>query len=242
MLNYRQPSIDQRRGSRGDGQHRAHFVVRASACDFYSPRPSPVARPFLSGLQSPVSAFSSPPFLQILSSCLKFKIQNPKSPLPSPATSHQPLATAATPLIHHPKFNIQNLPGPPTRYALPVTSSRRSRKAQRRMHHAGAAKRVGGPPQRLRHNPPSCKSCSFCKSCLKFIQNPKSPRPSPVARPFLSGLQSPVSAFSSPPFLQILSSCLKFTQNSKSTIQNFLIPPFPLLQSLRQPPVQDSLK
>ena len=78
MLNDRQPSIDQRRGSRGDGQHRAHFVVRASACDFYSLRPSPVARPFLSGLQSPVSAFSSPPFLQILSSCLKFT-KNPNS-------------------------------------------------------------------------------------------------------------------------------------------------------------------
>ena len=37
------------------------------------------------------------------------------------------------------------------------------------------------------------------------------------------------------PFLQILSSCLKFTQNPKSTIQNFLTPHSPLLQSLRQP-------
>ena len=58
-----------------------------------------------------------------------------------------------------PKNCLPIQPPRPTRYALPVTSSRRSRKAQRRMHHAGAAKRVGGPPQRLRHNPPSCKSC-----------------------------------------------------------------------------------
>gem|GEM_PF-2207286 len=31
----------------------------------------------------------------------------------------------------------------------------------------------------------------------------------------VSSLPSPVSAFSSPPFLQILSSCLKFTQSPK---------------------------
>jgi len=66
------------------------------------------------------------------------------------------------------------------------------------------------------------------------IQNPKSATPATRHLPQRLRRQST--------FLQILSSCLKFIQNPKFKIQNFLIPPFPLLQSLRQPPVQDSLK
>jgi hypothetical protein len=56
MLNDRQPSIDQRRGSRGDSQRRAHFVVRASACDFYSPVSFTSCSPL--PFRSPVSGFS----------------------------------------------------------------------------------------------------------------------------------------------------------------------------------------
>jgi len=56
----------------------------------------------------------------------------------------------------------------------------------------------------------------------------------------LSPFTFPVSSFRFffTSFLQILSSSLKFTQNPKSKI--FLPPPSPLLQSLRQPTVQDS--
>ena len=40
------------------------------------------------------------------------------------------------------------------------------------MHHAGVAKRVGGPPQRLRHNPPSCKSCPPVQNFSSFSLPP----------------------------------------------------------------------
>jgi len=60
MLNDRQPSIDQRRGSRDDGQHRAHFVVRASACDFYSPVSATSFRFQVSGFRFQVSSFRFP--------------------------------------------------------------------------------------------------------------------------------------------------------------------------------------
>ena len=43
------------------------------------------------------------------------------------------------------------------------------------LHHAGAAKRVGGPPQQLRRNPPSSLVLAILLSCQKMLYESKSP-------------------------------------------------------------------
>ena len=85
---------------------------------------------------------------------------------------------------------------------------------------AGAAKRVGGPPQRLRRNPPS------------KIQNPTF-NITAFATASRRSREARRRTYHLSPFHFSL---------SRFQVSRFSYPPFPLLQFLRQPPVQDSLK